>query len=80
MANSSAKPNNETKDFVKVLADKAKGRVLAIHIIGPFAGELIHEAVLDTEYGAAAEVVILSVLKALRENNVDFKKKSKFNS
>ncbi|KAK9718778.1 Pyridine nucleotide-disulfide oxidoreductase [Popillia japonica] len=57
LANSRAKTNNETDGFVKVLSDKATDRILGTHIIGPSAGELINEAVLAQEYGAAAEDV-----------------------
>jgi len=57
LANSRAKTNNETDGFVKVLADQATDKILGTHIIGPNAGELINEAVLAMEYGAAAEDV-----------------------
>ncbi|XP_037825396.1 dihydrolipoyl dehydrogenase, mitochondrial-like [Lucilia sericata] len=76
LANSRAKTNNETDGFVKVLADKATDRVLGTHIIGPSAGELINEAVLAMEYGAAAEDVARvchahpTCAEALREANV----------
>nr|AQT27062.1 putative dihydrolipoyl dehydrogenase [Nilaparvata lugens] len=56
-ANSRAKTNNETDGFVKVLADKLTDKILGVHIIGPGAGEIINEAVLAMEYGAAAEDV-----------------------
>ncbi|XP_054733530.1 dihydrolipoyl dehydrogenase, mitochondrial [Anastrepha obliqua] len=76
LANSRAKTNNETDGFVKVLADKSTDRVLGTHIIGPNAGELINEAVLAMEYGAAAEDVARvchahpTCAEALREANV----------
>ena len=76
MANSRAKTNNETDGFVKVLADKQTDRVLGTHIIGPSAGELINEAVLAMEYGAASEDVARvchahpTCSEALREANV----------
>uniref|UniRef100_A0A0K8TZ55 Dihydrolipoyl dehydrogenase n=1 Tax=Bactrocera latifrons TaxID=174628 RepID=A0A0K8TZ55_BACLA len=76
LANSRAKTNNETDGFVKVLADKATDRVLGTHIIGPSAGELINEAVLAMEYGAASEDVARvchahpTCAEALREANV----------
>jgi dihydrolipoamide dehydrogenase len=31
--------------FVKIIADSASGEILGVHIIGPQAAELIHEAV-----------------------------------
>jgi dihydrolipoamide dehydrogenase len=76
MANSRAKTNNETDGFIKVLADKATDRVLGTHMIGPGVGELINEAVLAMEYGAAAEDVARvchahpTCSEALREANL----------
>jgi len=76
LANSRAKTNNETDGFVKVLADKSTDRILGTHIIGPGAGELINEAVLGMEYGAAAEDIARvchahpTCAEALREANV----------
>lgn len=54
-ANSRAKTNLDSEGFVKVLADKETDRILGVHIIGPNAGEMIAEAALGVEYGAAAE-------------------------
>ncbi|PRT54576.1 Dihydrolipoyl dehydrogenase, mitochondrial [Wickerhamiella sorbophila] len=56
-ANSRAKTNLDTEGFVKVLADKETDRILGVHIAGPNAGEMIGEAGLALEYGAAAEDV-----------------------
>ena len=41
--------------FVKVLADAKTDRVLGVHIIGPFASEMIAEAVMAMEFSAASE-------------------------
>ena len=41
--------------FVKILADAATDRVLGAHIMGPFAGELIHEAAVLMEFGGSSE-------------------------
>ena len=41
--------------MVKVLVDKNTDKILGVHIIGSAAGEMIAEAVLGMEYGAAAE-------------------------
>lgn len=57
MANSRAKTNADTDGFVKVLADKSTDKILGVHMIGAYAGELINEAVLAMEYGASAEDV-----------------------
>ncbi len=54
-ANSRARAAGDTDGFVKILADGATDRVLGVHIIGPDAGTLIHEAVLAMEFGATAE-------------------------
>jgi dihydrolipoyl dehydrogenase len=40
---------------VKILADAASDRVLGVHIVGPYAGELIAEAAVLMEFGGAAE-------------------------
>merc|ERR1719357_693558 len=54
-ANSRAKTNNDTDGFVKVLSDAETDRILGVHIVASVAGELINEAALAMEYGAAAE-------------------------
>jgi dihydrolipoamide dehydrogenase len=54
-ANSRGRTYGQTDGFVKVLADAATDRVLGVHIIGPAAGELIAEAAVAMEFGAAAE-------------------------
>ena len=45
----------EKDGFVKVLADAGNDRVLGVHIVGPFAGELIAEAAVLMEFAGAAE-------------------------
>jgi len=54
-ANSRAKAIHEEQGFVKVLADKKTDKLLGVHIINNLAGELIGEACLAIEYGAASE-------------------------
>lgn len=54
-ANSRARTNNEPDGLVKVLADKETDQILGVHIIGNNAGEMIAEAVIGMEYGAASE-------------------------
>lgn len=54
-ANARARSRRATEGLVKVLADAATDRVLGVHMIGPDAGTLIHEAVLAMVYGASAE-------------------------
>lgn len=36
----------ETKGFIKVIATRWKGKILGVHLVGPSAGEVIHEFVL----------------------------------
>ncbi len=55
MGNARAKANFSGDGFVKILADKATDRILGAHIIGPMAGDLIHEICVAMEFGAAAE-------------------------
>ena len=55
MGNARAKANFAGDGFVKILADKATDRILGAHIIGPMAGDLIHEICVAMEFGAAAE-------------------------
>jgi dihydrolipoamide dehydrogenase len=42
-ASGRAVAQGETEGFVKVVADKATGEILGVHIVGPEATELIHE-------------------------------------
>ena len=55
MGNARAKAVFQGEGFVKILADKETDRILGVHIIGPGAGDLIHEACVAMEFGAAAE-------------------------
>ncbi|MFT3988316.1 dihydrolipoyl dehydrogenase [Aestuariivirga sp.] len=55
LANGRAKANQTTDGFVKILADAKTDRVLGCHILGPQAGELIHEVVVLMEFGGSAE-------------------------
>ncbi len=55
MGNGRAKAQFAGDGFVKILADAATDRILGAHIIGPQAGDLIHEICVAMEFGAAAE-------------------------
>jgi dihydrolipoyl dehydrogenase len=57
MGNARAKSHFMGDGFVKLLADKATDRILGAHIVGPYAGDLIHEICVAMEFGAAAEDV-----------------------
>jgi dihydrolipoamide dehydrogenase len=54
-ANGRAKVNHTTDGFVKILADAKTDRVLGVHILGADAGNMIAEAAVAMEFGAAAE-------------------------
>src|SRR5207237_176645 len=54
-ANGRAKVNLTTDGFVKILADAKTDRVLGVHIVGADAGNMIAEAAIAMEMGAAAE-------------------------
>jgi len=60
MGNARAKAVFQGEGFVKILADKDTDRILGAHIIGPMAGELIHEICVAMEFGAAAEDLALT--------------------
>jgi len=60
MGNGRAKANFAGDGFVKIIADAETDRILGAHIIGPSAGELIHELCVAMEFGAAAEDVALT--------------------
>ncbi|PTE13628.1 dihydrolipoyl dehydrogenase [Pseudogemmobacter blasticus] len=60
MANARAKAVFQGEGFVKMLADKETDRILGCHIIGPGAGDLIHEICVAMEFGAAAQDIALT--------------------
>ena len=55
MGNGRAKAVFAGDGFVKLLVDAETDRILGAHIIGPAAGELIHEVCVAMEFGASAE-------------------------
>jgi dihydrolipoamide dehydrogenase len=54
-ANGRARCMDETEGLVKVIADAATDRVLAVHIFGPRASDMIAEAVTVLEFAGSAE-------------------------
>ena len=60
MGNGRAKANFASEGFVKLLVDKETDRILGCHIIGPSAGDLIHEICVGMEFGASAEDIALT--------------------
>jgi dihydrolipoamide dehydrogenase len=61
LANGRARCMDEAEGMVKVLADAKSDRVLGIHMVGPRASDLIAEAVMAMEFGAAAEDIARTV-------------------
>ncbi len=55
LANGRAKAMEAKEGFVKILSDATTDRVLGVHMIGPYVGELIAEMTLAMEFGATAE-------------------------
>jgi dihydrolipoamide dehydrogenase len=60
MGNARAKALFQADGFVKMIVDAETDRVLGCHIIGPNAGEMIHEVCVAMEFGAAAEDIALT--------------------
>jgi dihydrolipoamide dehydrogenase len=54
-ANARARALGDPVGLVKFLADAKTDQILGVHIIGPFAGELIAEAVVAMEFRGSAE-------------------------
>ena len=57
LGNGRAKTSFASDGLVKILSHKTTDRILGAHIIGPSAGDLIHEICLAMEFGASAEDV-----------------------
>lgn len=55
LANSRARATGQTDGFVKIIADAKTDEVLGVHIIGPQAGNMIHEVCVAMEFGASSE-------------------------
>ncbi|MEC9340532.1 MAG: dihydrolipoyl dehydrogenase [Pseudomonadota bacterium] len=54
-ANGRARAMEESAGFAKVLTDAATDRVLGVHLVGPYASEMIGEAVVAMAFHASAE-------------------------
>jgi dihydrolipoamide dehydrogenase len=54
-ANGRARALGDTSGMVKFLADAGTDEILGVHIIGPYASELIAEAVVAMEFRASSE-------------------------
>ena len=51
----------ETDGFVKVVADKASGEILGVHIVGPEATEIIHEFAVGRTLEATVEEIMHTI-------------------
>ena len=60
MGNARAKAVFQAEGFVKLIADAQTDRILGCHIIGPAAGDLIHEVCVAMEFGASAQDLALT--------------------
>jgi len=60
LGNARAKAVFQGEGFVKLLADARTDRILGAHLIGPGAGDLIHEVCVAMEFGASAEDLALT--------------------
>ncbi|MFG6079263.1 dihydrolipoyl dehydrogenase [Paracoccus litorisediminis] len=60
MGNARAKALFQADGFVKMIVDAETDRVLGCHIIGPNAGEMIHEVCVAMEFGASAQDIALT--------------------
>lgn len=60
MGNGRAKAVFQGEGFVKLLVDAKTDRILGCHLIGPAAGELIHEICIAMEFGASAQDIALT--------------------
>ncbi|MBU3029939.1 dihydrolipoyl dehydrogenase [Paracoccus marinaquae] len=60
MGNARAKAMFQSEGFVKLIVDAGTDRILGCHIVGPNAGEMIHEVCVAMEFGASAEDLALT--------------------
>lgn len=61
MASGRARAMDNVDGFVKVLADPETGRILGVHILGPYASELISEAVTVMSFAGSIEDIALTM-------------------
>jgi dihydrolipoamide dehydrogenase len=83
LANGRARCLDDTDGIVKIIADAKTDRVLGVHIVGPRASDLIAEAVMAMEFGAAAEDIARTMHahptlpETLREAALNVEKRSR---
>ena len=61
VANGRALAMDSPDGFVKILAEKETDRLVGVHIVGPWASDLISEAVAVMEFGGSAEDIARTV-------------------
>ncbi len=52
---------NEQEGLVKVVAERKYGEILGVHIVGPWATEMIHEAVIAIKLEATVEELMTAI-------------------
>jgi mercuric reductase len=52
---------HDTRGLVKMIADRKTDRVLGVHIVGPLAADIIHEAALAVRFGLKTQDLIDTV-------------------
>jgi len=60
-ANGKAVALGETEGFLKVVADKATGELLGVHIVGPEATEMIHEFAVGRTLEATLDEIVHTI-------------------
>ena len=60
-ANGKAVALGDTDGFIKVVADKATGEIVGVHIIGPEATEIIHEFAVGRTLEATLEEIMHTI-------------------
>lgn len=46
---------NDAQGFVKFVADAKTDRLLGMHVVGPNAGDIVHQGMISLEFGASVE-------------------------
>jgi len=52
---------HDTRGLIKMVADRATDRVLGVHIVGPLAADIIHEAALAVRFGLKTRDLVETV-------------------
>ena len=60
-ANGRARIMDQTEGLIRIHAHRETGAILGVHLVGPYASELLAEGVLAMEFGATAEDIALTM-------------------